>query len=201
MYCAKRHSFEIKLKLNEIRYRQVSARLHPRRQQAVPGRQGAERRQLPTSPERARVSDCRDEKVVVSSLVQLLHYDLAGTLTPPTKFCRQCQRSRGPELPISWRSRASRSRLLPSAVILSIGELGIKEVLWELTLAHLMKMSFRFDLAIQLGDLDTAYGLAKESGSEQKWKQLAELATSQAKFDLAQQCLHEAQVDACCRLS
>ena len=86
-------------------------------------------------------------------------------------------------------------------MILSIGELGIKEVLWELTLAHLMKMSFRFDLAIQLGDLDTAYGLAKESGSEQKWKQLAELATSQAKFDLAQQCLHEAQVDACCRLS
>merc|ERR1712088_1308538 len=51
----------------------------------------------------------------------------------------------------------------------------------------------RFDLAIQLGDLGTAYGLAKESGSEQKWKQLAELATSQAKFDLAQQCLHEAQ--------
>ena len=54
----------------------------------------------------------------------------------------------------------------------------------------------RFDLAIQLGDLDTAYGLAKESGSEQKWKQLAELATNQAKFDLAQQCLHEAQVGA-----
>ena len=35
------------------------------------------------------------------SLVQLLHYDLAGTLTPPTKFCRQCQRSRGPESPTS----------------------------------------------------------------------------------------------------
>merc|ERR1711962_1772474 len=51
----------------------------------------------------------------------------------------------------------------------------------------------KFDLAIHIGDLDTAYGLAKESGSEQKWKQLAELATSQAKFDLAQQCLHEAQ--------
>merc|ERR550534_3239183 len=51
----------------------------------------------------------------------------------------------------------------------------------------------RFDLAIQLGDLDTAYGLAKESGSEQKWKQLAELATSRAQFELAQQCLHEAQ--------
>ena len=52
----------------------------------------------------------------------------------------------------------------------------------------------KFDLAIQLGDLDSAYTLAKESASEQKWKQLAELATSQAKFELAQQCLHEAQV-------
>jgi len=51
----------------------------------------------------------------------------------------------------------------------------------------------KFDLAIGLGDLDTAYNLAKESGSEQKWKQLAELATSQAKFQLAQQCLHQAQ--------
>merc|ERR1719397_546777 len=51
----------------------------------------------------------------------------------------------------------------------------------------------RFDLAIQLGDLNCAYTLAKESASEQKWKQLAELATSQARFDLAQQCLHEAQ--------
>ena len=44
-----------------------------------------------------------------------------------------------------------------------------------------------------MGDLDCAYTLAKESASEQKWKQLAELATSQAKFELAQQCLHEAQ--------
>merc|ERR1712106_927179 len=51
----------------------------------------------------------------------------------------------------------------------------------------------KFELAIQLGDLDTASALARESGSEQKWKQLAELATSQAKFSLAQQCLHEAQ--------
>jgi len=51
----------------------------------------------------------------------------------------------------------------------------------------------KFDLAIQLGDLDTGHSLARESGSEQKWKQLAELATRQAKFELAQQCLHEAQ--------
>jgi len=51
----------------------------------------------------------------------------------------------------------------------------------------------KFDLAIQLGDLATATTLAKEAASEQKWKQLAELATSRAQFDLAQQCLHEAQ--------
>ena len=86
-------------------------------------------------------------------------------------------------------------------MILSIGERSIKELMGIETLLFNENVFFRFDLAIQLGDLDTAYGLAKESGSEQKWKQLAELATSQAKFDLAQQCLHEAQVDACCRLS
>ena len=51
----------------------------------------------------------------------------------------------------------------------------------------------RFDLAIQLGDLEMASSLAKEAGSEQKWKQLAELATSRAEFGLAQTCLHEAQ--------
>ena len=50
----------------------------------------------------------------------------------------------------------------------------------------------KFELAVQLGDLDTAYQLAKESATEQKWKQLAELATTRAEFDLAQQCLHEA---------
>ena len=31
------------------------------------------------------------------------------------------------------------------------------------------------------------------SQSEQKWKQLAELATSKCEFDLAQECLHKAQ--------
>jgi len=41
--------------------------------------------------------------------------------------------------------------------------------------------------------LTLLYSLAQESASEQKWRQLAELATKQAKFELAQQCLHEAQ--------
>jgi coatomer subunit beta' len=44
-----------------------------------------------------------------------------------------------------------------------------------------------------LGDLKVAYELATEAGSEQKWKQLAELATAESKFGLAQECLHKAQ--------
>jgi coatomer subunit beta' len=46
---------------------------------------------------------------------------------------------------------------------------------------------------VQLGDMKTAYELAVEAGSEQKWKQLAELATAESKFVLAQECLHKAQ--------
>ena len=51
----------------------------------------------------------------------------------------------------------------------------------------------RFELAVQLGDLNIAYELAVEAQSEHKWKQLAELATAKSQFDLAQQCLHRAQ--------
>merc|ERR1711997_901462 len=51
----------------------------------------------------------------------------------------------------------------------------------------------RFELAIQLGDLKVAYDLASEAASEDKWKQLAELATTRSKFSLAQECLHKAQ--------
>merc|ERR1711971_17844 len=51
----------------------------------------------------------------------------------------------------------------------------------------------RFELAIQLGDLKVAYDLASEAASEDKWKRLAELATTRSKFSLAQECLHKAQ--------
>ncbi|XP_061422255.1 coatomer subunit beta' isoform X1 [Lethenteron reissneri] len=51
----------------------------------------------------------------------------------------------------------------------------------------------RFELALQLGELKIAYQLATEAESEQKWKQLAELATSRCQFQLAQECLHRAQ--------
>lgn len=51
----------------------------------------------------------------------------------------------------------------------------------------------RFDLALQLKDTKTAYDLANETQSEQKWRQLAELAMNTCQFDLAQECLHKAQ--------
>lgn len=51
----------------------------------------------------------------------------------------------------------------------------------------------RFDLALQLGDLETALSLAREAGSQQKWRQLSELALSMGQLELAQECLHHAQ--------
>ncbi|XP_030600997.1 coatomer subunit beta' isoform X2 [Archocentrus centrarchus] len=51
----------------------------------------------------------------------------------------------------------------------------------------------KFELALQLGELKTAYQLALNAESEQKWKQLAELATTKCQFSLAQECLHQAQ--------
>ncbi|KAF7654081.1 hypothetical protein LDENG_00074710 [Lucifuga dentata] len=51
----------------------------------------------------------------------------------------------------------------------------------------------RFELALQLGELKIAYQLALEAESKQKWKQLAELATTKCQFSLAQECLHQAQ--------
>ncbi|XP_056139515.1 coatomer subunit beta'-like [Lampris incognitus] len=51
----------------------------------------------------------------------------------------------------------------------------------------------RFELALQLEELKIAHQLAMEAESEQKWKQLAELATVKCQFSLAQECLHHAQ--------
>jgi len=51
----------------------------------------------------------------------------------------------------------------------------------------------KFDLALQLGELKTAYTIAKESESEQKWKLLAEVATKKCEFTLAQECLSKAE--------
>lgn len=50
----------------------------------------------------------------------------------------------------------------------------------------------RFDLALQIGDLNTAIELARETENPQKWSQLAEVATKQNKFDLVKECLERA---------
>ncbi|XP_014250764.1 coatomer subunit beta' [Cimex lectularius] len=51
----------------------------------------------------------------------------------------------------------------------------------------------KFELALQLGDLEKAVALARDISSKSKWAQVAELATSQAKLGVAQMCLHQAQ--------
>lgn len=50
----------------------------------------------------------------------------------------------------------------------------------------------RFDLALVIGDLNTALELARESENPQKWSQLAEVATAQNNFDLVKECLQKA---------
>ncbi|XP_071840387.1 coatomer subunit beta'-like [Apostichopus japonicus] len=50
----------------------------------------------------------------------------------------------------------------------------------------------KFELAIQLGELKSAYQLAQENESEAKWKQLADMATNKCEFRMAQECLHKA---------
>jgi len=51
----------------------------------------------------------------------------------------------------------------------------------------------RFELALALKNLATAHALAREANSQQKWRQLAFIATEEGKLRLAQECLHEAQ--------
>lgn len=50
----------------------------------------------------------------------------------------------------------------------------------------------RFDLALQIGDLQTALELARDSENPQKWSQLAEVATNQNQFELVKECLGKA---------
>ena len=55
----------------------------------------------------------------------------------------------------------------------------------------------QFDLALHLGDLKTAVDVASNPAvsTEQKWKQLAEVATRQCDFKLAQHCLHQVKYE------
>jgi coatomer subunit beta' len=51
---------------------------------------------------------------------------------------------------------------------------------------------YKFELAIQLGDLSTAVQIAGEAATEAKWKQLGELALSSGELPLAESCLTKA---------
>jgi coatomer subunit beta' len=62
----------------------------------------------------------------------------------------------------------------------------------ELALDVAQDADYRFDLAIQLGRLDVAMGIAEEAGSENKWKQLGDLALSAGKLQLSLDCMRKA---------
>lgn len=49
-------------------------------------------------------------------------------------------------------------------------------------------LDYKFDLAVQLGRLETAREIAEEVDSEVKWKQLGELAMAQGKLKLCEKC-------------
>ncbi|XP_012937820.1 coatomer subunit beta' [Aplysia californica] len=51
----------------------------------------------------------------------------------------------------------------------------------------------KFELSIRLGDLRSAYSIAKSNSSPEKWKTLSELALKHSEFGLLQECLHRAQ--------
>nr|CAG4643737.1 EOG090X01FO [Lepidurus arcticus] len=51
----------------------------------------------------------------------------------------------------------------------------------------------RFELALQLGELELAFQLATEAQSEHKWKQLADQAMAKGQLGLASQCLQQAK--------
>jgi Coatomer WD associated region len=54
----------------------------------------------------------------------------------------------------------------------------------ELALEVATDPDYRFELAVQLGDLDIALSIAQTSESEAKWRQLGELAMSAGKLDV-----------------
>jgi len=51
----------------------------------------------------------------------------------------------------------------------------------------------KFELALQLADMKTAYSIASDEDTDTKWKQLADLALSKSEFGLAQEALQRAK--------
>ncbi|WIA18293.1 hypothetical protein OEZ85_009758 [Tetradesmus obliquus] len=66
---------------------------------------------------------------------------------------------------------------------------GLVQEALELATDH----DYRFDLAIQLGDLETAADIANSLDTPAKWRQLGELALSRGQLGLAHDCLEKAK--------
>ncbi|MCO5594209.1 hypothetical protein L7F22_048234 [Adiantum nelumboides] len=60
-------------------------------------------------------------------------------------------------------------------------------------LAIVTDPDYKFDLAVQLGELEVAKDIAEKALSESKWKQLGELAMSSGKLDVAEECMTKAE--------
>lgn len=60
-------------------------------------------------------------------------------------------------------------------------------------LAIVTDPDYKFDLAVQLGELEVAKDIAEKAQSESKWKQLGELAMSSGKLDVAEECMTRAE--------
>lgn len=60
-------------------------------------------------------------------------------------------------------------------------------------LAVTLDNEHKFDLALQLGNLQICYELAVEMENEQKWLQLSEVASKRGDLNLVQECLTRAQ--------
>lgn len=63
----------------------------------------------------------------------------------------------------------------------------------EMALDIATDADLRFDLALQLNKLSTAYNLAKEANSEEKWKLLGDIGLKNGEIGLARECLINAQ--------
>ena len=55
----------------------------------------------------------------------------------------------------------------------------------EQALALATEPDYRFELAVQLGQLDTALAIAETADSEAKWRQLGELALNNGQLDVS----------------
>eukprot|EP00158_Paraphelidium_tribonemae_P008863 Partr_v1_DN28710_c0_g1_i2_m62035 putative coatomer protein complex, subunit beta 2 (beta prime) len=63
--------------------------------------------------------------------------------------------------------------------------LDLKPLAMEVT----SDLDHKFDIALQLKNLDIAYGIAEELKSEQKWKQLGDFALGEWKISLTEECM------------